>query len=365
MVTERKDRILVLGFFGLRSNTKDGQDIKTRTLYDLLCLKMPGRVILFDTESLRFNRLNIFILLYRILISGTVVYLPAQHNLRRFFPILFELTRFLRIRLCYFVVGGWLPVFIKDKQRLIKRLKKIEKIFTETTMMKHILDANFGFQNVEVSPNFRIHDFKPQPSTGKGPLRIVFMSRIMKQKGIGMVFQYARIAGDRVVIDFYGPVSTVDQNFFFNEIKEHSNTHYMGFLKPEHVYTTLTTYDVLVLPTGFYTEGLPGAVIDAYISGIPVVVTNWLHASEFVQDRITGFIVPFENGYARFAEALDELNLNRDLLYKMKCNASEYSRNFSDKIAWETMRTVFENYGDKNNSSEPVLTEDKTVNLLS
>ncbi|MBK6345969.1 MAG: hypothetical protein IPF68_08505, partial [Bacteroidales bacterium] len=73
MVVKRKDRILVLGFFGLRSNTKDGQDIKTRTLYDLLCAKMPGRVGYFDTESLRFNLLNFPVLFYRILCSETIV----------------------------------------------------------------------------------------------------------------------------------------------------------------------------------------------------------------------------------------------------------------------------------------------------
>ncbi len=342
MVVKRKDRILVLGFFGFRSNTKDGQDIKTRNLYDLLCEKMPGRVSYFDTESLQFNRLNFVVLFYRVLSSGTIVYLPAQHNLKRFFTILFELTLLFRTRLCYFVVGGWLPVFIRGKHRLIVRLKRIDRIFTETSLMKNTMELDFGFTNVEISPNFRNHHFRPETAVSEGPLKIVFMSRIMKLKGIEMVFRYAAVAGKHVEIDFFGPVSPFDLAYFEEAISKHSNTRYKGFLEPELVYPTLSGYDVLVLPTGFYTEGLPGAVIDAYISGIPVVVTNWVHATEFVVDRVTGFIVPFEDGYTSFAAALDELGKNRELLLTMKRNAAEYSKNFSSEVAWETMKMVFE-----------------------
>lgn len=39
----------------------------------------------------------------------------------------------------------------------------------------------------------------------------------------------------------------------------------------------------MLLPTHYYTEGLPGSVLDAYMSGIPIIVSRWKHASEFVK----------------------------------------------------------------------------------
>jgi glycosyltransferase involved in cell wall biosynthesis len=335
MVIKRKDRILVFGFFGFRSNTSDGQDIKTRNLYDLLCEKMPDRITFFDTQSLRFRRFRYIVMLWRILSAGTVIYLPAQNNLKRFFPFLFG------IRIYYFVVGGWLPSYIKGKQKLINRLKRIEHIFTETLLMKNALEQDSGFSNVSVCPNFRIHSFKAHPQQSNEKLKIVFMSRIMAQKGIAMVFKYASSVGEKAVIDFYGPVSAIDQEYFANEIEKHSNTNYRGFLDPTLIYSTLSEYDVLVLPTMFYTEGLPGAIIDAYIAGIPVVVTRWMHASEFVVHGSTGFIVPFENGYQEFEYALNEIDRDRAMLLSMKQNAMEYSRSFSSEAVWEVLKHIF------------------------
>ena len=77
----------------------------------------------------------------------------------------------------------------------------------------------------------------------------------------------------------------------------------------------------MLLPTHFYTEGLPGSVVDAYISGIPVIVTEWKHSHEFVDDGKSGFIVPFEDGMQQMIDKVLLLEKDRELLRQLKTNA--------------------------------------------
>lgn len=92
-------------------------------------------------------------------------------------------------------------------------------------------------------------------------------------------------------------------------------------MQPKEIHETLGKYDVMLLPTHFYTEGLPGSVVDAYISGIPVIATEWKHSHEFVDDGKSGFIVPFENGKQQMIDRVLYLEEDRTLLREMKANA--------------------------------------------
>ena len=96
----------------------------------------------------------------------------------------------------------------------------------------------------------------------------------------------------------------------------------------------MAQYDVLLLPTKFYTEGFPGSVLDSYIAGIPVIVTEWKYSHEFVKDGQTGFIVPFENGLDEMVGKIKLLFDGRDTLAQMKLYAKEECRKYSEDKAW-------------------------------
>ena len=51
---------------------------------------------------------------------------------------------------------------------------------------------------------------------------------------------------------------------------------------------TLRESFALLFPTRFYTEGIPGTVIDAYAAGIPVVSARWESFSDLIADGETG-----------------------------------------------------------------------------
>lgn len=337
-------KVLVLGAFGYRTTLFDGQTIKTRNLKDLIEKKIQS-VDYYDTQNFQYNKFSVFKMLWKAIRCKHLFYLPAENNLRIIFPVLFFLSNIFHYEIHYYVVGGWLVEFLKDKPRLVKKLNAISGIHCETNLMKRNLEKAYNFHNVDVFPNFRINSFIPQKHHTNGRLKVVFMARILKQKGLDTIFAMGdkikkNNLENQISVDFYGPLMNWDndEEYFLDNIKNYHFMKYFGPLEPNDIYKTLEKYDVMVLPTHFYTEGLPGSVLDAYISGIPVIVTKWKHATEFVDDGMSGFVIPFEDeGYDLFDKVNFMLNYPKEL-DRMKTAARERWLEFSSEHAWELIK---------------------------
>ena len=104
--------ILVLGYFGYRTNKLDGQTVKTRNVYNLLTNCVTEDVDYYDTEDLKFNRLSALKMFYKVMRCHTLCYMPAYGNLRVLFPIIYCLSVLFHVKIHYFVVGGWLKDFL-------------------------------------------------------------------------------------------------------------------------------------------------------------------------------------------------------------------------------------------------------------
>lgn len=344
MLTPLK-RILVLGAFGFRKSLFDGQTIKTRNLLTLLQDKGVD-VDHFDTQDFKANKLSFIRMFWKVMRCKTLYYLPAQNNLTYLFPIIYWLSLIFHIKIHYFVVGGWLVEFLEGKHRLRNKLSRIAGIHCETQHMKNALEKGYGFRNVDVFPNFRISDFHPKTHHEENKLKLVFMARIIKMKGLDLIFELGnRIAEkglqDKISVDFYGPQQDEEDDieYFNSNVARFEFMKYYGPLEPSEIYTTLEKYDIMLLPTHFFTEGLPGSILDAYISGIPVIVTKWKYATEFVDDGITGIIIPFEDDGLALFEAVMRLYEDTALLNRMKGYAQEKWHEFSSEKAWRLLQS--------------------------
>ncbi len=345
-----KKKILVLGYFGIRNNELDGQTIKTRSIYELLISKDEHNLSIekFDTQKFQYSKISFFKMLYKLLRCNTLVYIPAHKNLKYLFPLIYYVCKLKSSQILYFVVGGWLEEYLENKKLHISLLSKIDAILTESNDLNQSLIVKYHFKNVRTFPNFRIHSFMPRFIENNDSFNIVFMARINRMKGIDYVFYLANYlkknSDKRINIDFYGPFEfKKDEDYFFNELEKYKNCTYKGVLDPEKIYTTLNNYDLMVFPTRYFTEGFPGSVLDAYISGIPVITTHWKHATDFIQDRITGIIVPFENSEDEFLKAVLSLYEDRNLLFEMKHNAFEHSKAYSSDLAWGILTEYLHN----------------------
>lgn len=319
------NKVLVLGYFGYLTNQLDGQTVKTRDVYRLAKEQLNNCTVdYFDTQELKKNKLLVLKMFWKVMCCNTLFYLPAHNNLRVFFPVIFILSQFFRFRIHYFVVGGWLREYLTHRAIHCFMLSRIKGIHAETKRLKKELEDYYHYKNVDIFPNFRFFNYNPKLSESD-KIRIVFMARVMKQKGVDWIFDmadYIKKNGlqEKFSITFFGPEDNDDKQYFESNVAKYGFVEYRGALQPNEIHETLSNYDVMLLPTHFYTEGLPGSVVDAYISGIPVIVTEWKHSHEFVDDGKSGFIVPFENGKQQMIDSVMSLEKDRNLLRSMKAN---------------------------------------------
>lgn len=319
----KKERILVLGNFGYANNDLNGQTIKTRSMLDL-AKKLYGEkyVKYFDTQTFQQSKLNIFRMFKLIVECSRVAYLPAHTNFKYLFPVMFILSKLCSFKIDYFVVGGWLADYLKNKPVHIYLLKYISGIYPETEMLKIRLENEYHLKNVDKFTNFREFEFNP-PTKDNKKLELVFMARIHLIKGLDWIFFLADYLKknnllEDVNITFYGPIHEDAKDYFYENLKRFDFIKYYGPIKPDSIHTTISKYDVMLFPTHYIGEGLPGTIVDAYIAGLPVIASEFIYAREFVEDGKSGFIIPFTNGENDLIEKVLQLKDNRELLKSMQ-----------------------------------------------
>ena len=333
--------ILVFGNFGLQSNKLDGQTVKTRQVEELLKKYSQHNICRFDTDCLKNNKWKIFELLISLWNCDKLIYLPAHSNLKYIFPFVFLFSYIAQYKIVYIVIGGWLVEFLQHKYLCRLMLSKVEAILVETKLLKERLAFKYGYTNVSVLYNFRKFPSMSRMHDHEG-LRLVFVGRVQIQKGIDYIFllaEYIQKMKENINIDIYGQIDVECKEYFYNMIARYTVVQYCGYLEPQEIYSVLGKYDVLLFPTHYYTEGLPGSIVDAYISGLPVIATNWLHANEFIRDGIDGFVIPFENSGKKFIESVLKLQSDKALLNTMKRNVVNRRNIFSFPVAWKILST--------------------------
>lgn len=340
-------KILVVGAFGYDNNQLDGQTVKTRSVYELLEKRSQGKVSYIDTLSLRRKPYLLFALIYRLLTCNTLIVLPALNNLTYLFPAFYYLSKIFKYEIVHICIGGWQIEYFwglgnyRRHLTLLRMTKKIKAFLPEMDSVNEYFVKNCGFTNTEVLYNFRAFNRPPQTISNEEGLRLVFMARIHRMKGYDVIFNsidYLRQNCPGCKVDFYGWINPEDETDFLNKIEAFSDVaEFKGTLTPDVIHQTLAQYDVLLLPTKFYTEGFPGSILDAYIAGIPVVVSEWKHSREFVKDGDTGIIVPFEDNQNAFNAAILSLCNDRNKLNEMKQKAYMEANKYSEDTAWSIL----------------------------
>lgn len=320
-------RVGICGHFGGNEDFFDGQTVKTKNVYEALCNVLGDRnVSIVDTYSIKSRAFDVFFGTVRLFFTcDCIMMLPAHNGLKIFSPLFYILKKLFKKKIFYSVIGGWLPKMVVDKPELKKYLKCFDGIFVETNAMKNSL-VSFGFDNIVVIPNFKqlsvISDDQLQTEPVY-PLRLCTFSRVMKEKGIEDAIKAVetanRLLGHTVfALDIYGQVDKTQVEWFENlknTFPEYVS--YCGCVPFDKSVDVLKEYFALLFPTLFYTEGIPGTIIDAYAAGIPVISSKWESFDDIIDDAKSGFGYEFGNTQA-LIEVLQHISKYPDIILNMK-----------------------------------------------
>lgn len=338
-------KIGICGHFGFRHKCLDGQTIKTKIVTKEL-LKKYGKdnIALLDTHDSKKHIISILKKLIRLLKGcENVIIFPAHNGLRIFAPFLSLFNRIYKRKLHYIVIGGWLPEFIKNRKYLEKSLKSFDYIYVETNTMKRALIKR-GFNNVIVMPNckeLKVLESDELIYYNDMPLRLCTFSRVNRLKGIEEACKTIKSVNKRMKkevysLDIYGAIDKGEEEWF-SDLQSHfpSYIRYLGEAPFDKSVEIIKNYYALLFPTKSYTEGIPGTIIDAYASGVPVISSEWESFSDLIDKNRTGFGFEFEN-YKELEKLLIKISANPDIVNDMKTNClNKYKEFSSDNVVNE------------------------------
>ena len=323
-------KIGICGHFGGNRNFLDGQTVKTKIITRELQKDYgDAEVKKVDTFGGKRRLVPIILNLISLVMScKNIIILPAHNSLRIFAPLLAFVNYFYHKKLHYVVIGGWLPEFVSKRKFLRKALMMFNCIYVETNTMKNKLEA-MGLNNIVVMPNCKeLNILKPEELVyaKEEPYKLCTFSRVMKEKGIEDAVDAVIAVNEelgRIVytLDIYGQIDKEQTDWFAKLQTEFPDyVKYKGLVPFDKTTEVLKDYFLLLFPTRFYTEGIPGTIIDAYAAGIPVVCSKWQSFGDLVDDTV-GYGYEFSS-----QEALENLlgkiylkDINRVLAMKESC----------------------------------------------
>lgn len=296
------NKVLLVGHIRLGEDPIDGETVKNQ-----LILKEIGRyceVIPLDF----FYQKHRFVLYVRSLLAfilnptASIVFSTTAKN----FISLIKIFRLLRIKrnIVHWIIGGEFDQNVKDGKFDVSLLNYISYNLAQSHQMVDNL-RSLGVHNAEYVSNFKNITFKASIDDiinkrhNSPKKKFVFMSKILRTKGIGIVLDAVELLNkdgheDRYCVDFYGPSHPDYMDEFLLRVSMIRNVEYRGVLKfdTREGYKLLSDYNAFLFPTFHPSEGVAGVVLDAYISGLPVIASDWGHNSEYIYNNRTGIIIP-------------------------------------------------------------------------
>lgn len=252
-------------------------------------------------------------------------------------PVLLLLTKVFRKRFVFRIFGGGLKSSYKRSNFIKKSLLKYvihnaDILFFEpkylVSYFKEIVPNAYWF------PNIRRQPINKRDGSRKYEKKFMFLGQIQPEKGIDEILSASKMLDSDYYIDLYGNI--MDSKYNDTIWEKYSNVHYCGELKPTEVYEVLSQHDVLLLPS--YREGYPGAMIEAFSVGLPVIATNLESIQEMVTDECA--ILVDVNKADQLAQAMRSIEKRE--YAKMSASALEKFGDFEYEKVYQNIVTICE-----------------------
>ena len=198
--------------------------------------------------------------------------------------------------------GGWLKKFVLALYR--PALKDAKVVFFENAGNRDTLAATGvvpkGRDVVLHGAGVNLEDYPCQPYPQEGPVRFLFVGRVMHEKGVDEFFAAAKRMkqqyGEQVEFHMVGSFEEAYKPAM-DELEQAGVVKYHGYqsdMKPFYAMTSC-----VVLPS--YHEGMSNVLLEAAASGRPLITSDIPGCREAVENGVSGYLCP-----AKDADALYE-----------------------------------------------------------
>ncbi|MCM1262457.1 MAG: glycosyltransferase family 4 protein [Butyrivibrio sp.] len=244
-----------------------------------------------------------------------------------------------------------------QKEGMLKRLvihmyrvglKKAKRVFFQNKE-NHEIFTNYKITNSQArlvngsGVNLSKHRFEEYPK--EKAVRLLFIGRIMKEKGIEEFLEAANALHDENII--FETVGFCEENYQekLNDYENSGIIKQYGFQTMVHEY--IKAASAVVLPT--YHEGMSNVLMEASATGRPVIASNISGCKEIFEEGVTGFGCEPQSSSDLIRAIKEFLSLSVEERERMGKNARakmerEFDRNKVVGVYIKEINKVLENY---------------------
>jgi len=289
-------------FIGPFSPPNSGDGVKNDYLREGFETENITNIIWFDTIKREGGKIHHYFKLFRLMIKSQQIILSLNVNGRYVIIPIFWLFSICSKKMgVLYVIGG---AFDKQLDNLkssyrkifVKMLKRLDGIFVESKALKIGIEKH-GLNNVIIIYNPRKDPGIRHILADNNRNKAVFISRVTDDKGVTVLMNAIESInkdGKHISLDVYGPMDEKYNDYFKKHVADSNGIiKYKGVLKPDEVQSILSDYHFLALPTYHYGEGLPGILVEAGMTGIPIIITRHNALPEyFTHNQSALFVEP-------------------------------------------------------------------------
>lgn len=322
-------RTVVIGHFDLKNGTMIGATVKVREIYKQLQISLTDNIIeRIDIFGWKKNIMSIVFKIILAFFKADNILLVISDTGFMLMGLLAVLKKIFRRRIWYIAVGGNMGKNLSQDNSSISTLRFIDAFFVENSDCVDDM-KKLGYDNVHLMRNFKhikpitendidypIHEYK-----------FCTFSRVNKDKGISEAINAIEYVSScfpnkNISLHIYGAVDESYKKEFFELIEKSVHSLYCGVIDSDKSVEALKKYYCMLFPTKFQTEGIPGTIIDAFASGLPVICSNWQRCRQLITEYYDGLVYPFAD-YSGLVSKIQFAIENPNTVLEMKKNCIE------------------------------------------
>lgn len=322
------NKLIFIGGIGLGEVPTNGETAKNQVMLRRL-RDFFDKVYVVDSYHWRRNPFILLKMLFLLVFVRNAKVIVSCH--RSGMPVLsfIEKTKFQK-DVYYWAIGSGLMEWINEGAVTMKACRYMKKIVVESPSMVKEL-KRIGLDNVEYMPNMKpvieVHAIKENKL-----VNFVFLSRIIEEKGCLLIIDCCKNLNklgyhDKYTVTFYGDVT--EEPDILKKIEEVPNIQYKGILDltSQEGYDKLASYSVFLFPTYYPNEGFPGVLMDALMSGLPIIATDWKYNLDIVENGYNGIVIQPKSIEA-LLNAMKRVINNEYDIDKMSLNCKESANKY-------------------------------------
>ncbi len=141
--------------------------------------------------------------------------------------------------------------------------------------------------------------YQETPAKTDYPLKILFTSRMVEEKGVMDIIKAAKILQPeyegKICFLLCGLIETNPKAVSRDVLDRVCDGKYIQYLGQRNDVMELLKESSIVLLPSYYREGIPKSLIEAAAIGRPIITTDWIGCRETVVDTLNGFLIPIKS----------------------------------------------------------------------